>query len=122
MGTPSKDAKTWAMLAHLLALVGLVIPFGNIIAPLIVWLVKKDEHPFVDDQGKESLNYQIGVTILMVLLLAVGTALLAVCVGIVVLALALVLAIAVIIFVIIAAIKANEGVAYRYPGNVRFIK
>src|SRR3954467_5501803 len=53
------DAKMWGMLAHLSSLAGLVIPFGNFIGPLVVWLMKKDQQPFVNDQGKESLNFQI---------------------------------------------------------------
>jgi len=55
-----KDARLWGMLAHLLALSGLVgIPLGTVIGPLIIWLIKRQEIPFVDDQGKESLNFQI---------------------------------------------------------------
>ncbi len=54
-----KDARTWAMLCHIGAFAGYIIPFGHIIAPLVIWLIKKDESPFVDDQGKESLNFQI---------------------------------------------------------------
>ena len=51
------------MLCHLSSLAGSVIPFGNIVGPLVVWLIKKDEYAFVDDQGKESLNFQISITI-----------------------------------------------------------
>ena len=47
---PEKDAKTFGMLAHLSALAGLIIPLGNFIGPLVIWLVKKDTHPFVDDR------------------------------------------------------------------------
>ena len=47
----SKDEKTWAMLCHLSAVAGFVIPFGSILGPLVVWLIKKDEMPFVDLHG-----------------------------------------------------------------------
>ena len=58
-----KDQRTMGMLCHLLAFCGFVFPFGGIIAPLVLWLVKKDEMPFVNDQGKEALNFQITVAI-----------------------------------------------------------
>src|SRR5688572_10608492 len=58
--TPTPDDRTWGMLAHLAALAGFIVPVvGNIVGPLIVWLTKKEQQPFVDDQGKESLNFQI---------------------------------------------------------------
>ena len=55
----SKDEKTWGMLCHISTFCGMIIPFGNILAPLIIWLIKKEELPFVSDQGKEVLNFQI---------------------------------------------------------------
>ena len=63
-GGMSKDEKMWGMFCHLSALAGYIgIPFGNIIGPLIIWMVKKEQFKFVDDQGKESLNFQITITI-----------------------------------------------------------
>ena len=59
----SSDERMWGMLCHLSTFAGYLVPFGNISGPLIVWLVKKDEYAFVDDQGKESLNFQISITI-----------------------------------------------------------
>src|SRR5262245_10976235 len=54
------NARLWGMLAHLTALSGLIgVPFGHILGPLVIWLIKRQEIPFVDDQGKESLNFQI---------------------------------------------------------------
>src|SRR5262249_27436623 len=64
-----KDARLWGMLCHLTALSGLIgIPFGTILGPLIIWLIKRGEIPFVDDQGKESLNFQITVLLAALLL------------------------------------------------------
>ncbi|MEW6113824.1 MAG: DUF4870 domain-containing protein, partial [Thermodesulfobacteriota bacterium] len=61
---PSKQATNWGMLCHLSALLGLVlISFGHILGPLVVWLFKKNDDPFIDEQGKESLNFQISMTI-----------------------------------------------------------
>jgi uncharacterized Tic20 family protein len=110
-----KEARTWAMLCHLGALAGYIIPFGHIIAPLVIWLIKKDESPFVDDQGKESLNFQISITIYAL----AATLLTAIIVGFILLP-------AVVIFdlvmIIVAAVKANDGERYRYPLCIRFIK
>ena len=109
-----KDAKLWGMLCHLAALAGFIIPFGNIIGPLVVWQIKKDI-PFANDQGKESLNFQITVAIAMVICFL----LIFVIVGFILLP---IVALSNLIFIIIAAVKANNGVVYRYPVNIRFIK
>lgn len=61
-----KEERTWAMIAHLSAYAGHFFPLGNIFAPLIIWLLKKDQYPFVADQAKESLNCQITYTIYFV--------------------------------------------------------
>ena len=112
---PSKDARLWAMIAHLAALAGYVIPFGNLIGPLLIWQIKKDEYPFAADQGKEALNFQI--TVLLAILVCVP--LMFVCIGI---PMAMAVGVADLVFIIIAAIKANEGVTYRYPFTLRLIK
>jgi hypothetical protein len=110
-----RDERMWGMLCHLAAFAGLVIPVaGNIVGPLIVYLVKKEEYGFVEDQGKESLNFQITVTILLFIsgiLIVIGIGLL----------LMAVIGIAALVFTIIAAIKANEGEFYRYPWSIRFL-
>lgn len=111
----SKDEKTFGMLCHLSALVGFIIPLGNLIGPLVIWMLKKDEFPFVNDQGKESLNFQISMTIYFV----ISFILMIILIGIL---LAIALALAEIILVIIASVKANEGTAYRYPVTIKFIK
>jgi hypothetical protein len=121
LGQPSKDARTWAMLGHLTSLIGFLIPLANIIAPLVIWLIKKDEHEFVDDQGKESLNFQITMTIVSLVLLVLGFVGSFVCIGFIFFLLLIPLGIAVLVFVIIAAIKSNEGERYRYPMTMRLI-
>ena len=111
-----KEHRTWGLIAHLAALAGFTgIPAANILGPLIVWLIKKDEMPFVDEQGKESLNFQITVTIALLVCIP----LMFVCVGIV---LAVIVGLAALILSIIAGIKANEGRHYRYPFTWRIIK
>src|SRR5262245_46434344 len=60
------DAKTWGIMCHVASFAGYMIPFGNIIGPFIVWQLKKDTSEFVDYNGKESLNFQITVTIALI--------------------------------------------------------
>jgi hypothetical protein len=110
-----RDERMWGMFCHLAAFAGIIIPIaGNIVGPLIVYLLKKDEYSFVDDQGKESLNFQITVTLLLfasglLIIVGIGALLLAV------------IGIAALVFTIIAAVKANEGEFYRYPWSIRFL-
>lgn len=106
--------RTWGMVAHLAALVGFIIPLGNVIGPLIVWMVKKDESSFVDEQGKESLNFQISVSIYAI----VAALLIIVVIGIVLL---IGLALLDLVLVVIAAVKTNNGEKFRYPLCIRFI-
>lgn len=114
-GAPSAEEKQWALFAHLSSLVGIIIPFGNILGPLVIWLIKKDTLPFLDDQGKEAINFNITVLIAAIIsgfliLIFIGFLLLFV-VGIVWL-----------IFTILAAIKVSNGEAYRYPFTLRLLK
>lgn len=111
----SKDERTFGMLCHLLAFAGFIIPLGNILGPLVIWLIKKDEMPFVDDQGKESINFQLT----MLFAFIISAILVVVFIGI---PLLVILAIYQIVVLIIATIKANEGVRYRYPYAIRLIK
>lgn len=111
----SSDERMWGMLCHLSTFAGYLVPFGNILGPLVIWLIKKDEYAFVDDQGKEALNFQISITIYGLVS------------GILILALiGIPLLIAVVIFsvvmTVIAAMKANGGEYYRYPLTIRFVK
>lgn len=113
--TIPKEERTWAMITHLSVLSGFFIPFGNIIAPLVLWLIRKDTMPFVDEQGKEALNFQISITIY-----AIASALLILlAIGIILLPVVLILD---FIFIIVAVVKSNEGVHYKYPLSIRLIK
>ena len=112
---PGKEARTWGMACHLIALSGIIIPFGSILGPVILWVIKKNDDPFIDDQGKESINFQI--TLLIALLVCILLAL--VVIGFF---LMIALGIYAIVMVVIASMKANEGEAYRYPYCIRFIK
>ncbi|WP_010663184.1 DUF4870 domain-containing protein [Marinilabilia salmonicolor] len=109
------DEKNWGMYCHLAAFAGLLIPFGNVIGPLIIWLIKKDEYPHVDAEGKESVNFQITVAIAVM----VAGALSVVLIGV---PLLIAIVIFAVIFVIKAIMETNEGRSYRYPYNLRLIK
>ena len=113
--TPTSEERQMALLAHLSGFAGLVIPFGNIVGPLVMWQVKKDTSPFVADQALEALNFQITFSIVMLLSLL----LIVVLVGILTSA---ALAVAWMVLVVVAAIKANEGTRYRYPFTLRLVK
>ncbi|TVU52447.1 MAG: DUF4870 domain-containing protein [Arthrospira sp. PLM2.Bin9] len=110
-----QESRTWGMIAHLSSFVGYVIPVANIVGPLVIWLLKKDEMPFVEDQAKEALNFQISILIY----LCVSIVLILFLIGIPLLFAVLVFD---LIFTIVAASKANEGIRYRYPLTLRFIK
>jgi uncharacterized Tic20 family protein len=137
-----REERTWAMVAHLSAFAGHFFPFAHIVAPLVVWLSKRETSAFVDDQGKEAVNAQISVTLyaligIPLVVFIVGAPLLGFallthlvvilpalpfCLGAIVLLAMGFIYIANFALVIVAAIAANEGRAYRYPFIVRLVK
>ncbi len=116
-------ARQWGMFAHLSALVGglFTTGYGCFVGPLIIWLVKKDEMPFVDDQGKEALNFNITVTIAFFALLLLTFATFGLGLFIAIPGWT-VIGIYWLVMSIIAAIRANDGEKYRYPICLRLIK
>ena len=109
----SRDARQWAMICHLAGLLGNGI--GFLVGPLAIWLIKRGDDPFIDDQGKEAVNFQITMFIAafvsaLLILLIIGIGLL------------IMVGVSMVVFPIIAAIKASEGKHYRYPISIRFIK
>ena len=126
-GTTSAEERQWAMFAHLSALLGGLLTsgwggsVGFFIGPLVIWLMKKDTMPFVNDQAKEALNFAITISIacvalvmLTILSLEIGALL--------TIPLMMAVGIAALVMIIIAAMKAHEGVAYRYPITLRLVK
>jgi uncharacterized Tic20 family protein len=109
-----RDENMWAMFCHLSTFVGFLIPLGNIIGPLVIWSIKKEELPLVDDQGKEAMNFQISMTIYYIgaIILTIVVIGIPILIGLVLFD---------IIVTIVAMVKAGEGVAYRYPLCIRFI-
>jgi uncharacterized Tic20 family protein len=113
--TQSSDVRTWCVLCHASALLGLFLHFlGHLLGPLIVWLVKRGDSPEIDAHGKESLNFQLS----MLIYDAIAGILCIVLIGIPIL---IILWIMNTVFVIIASIRASEGQLYRYPFTIRFL-
>ncbi len=110
-----KNENSLAMLCHLGSFGGVILPFGNIIVPLIVWLMSKEEYPLVDDQGKESINFQISIFIYSLI-----------CIPLFFVIVGMPLLVAIVIFAVIqvirASIAANNGEKFRYPLCLRIIK
>lgn len=123
---PSAEEKQWALFAHLSALLGAFVTgfwfgWGCFLGPLVIWLVKKDTMPFVNDQGKEALNFNITLAIVGVILLIFSIVTLGI--GLLItIPVGIIVAIGWLVLTIVAAIKASEGVAYRYPVSLRLVK
>jgi uncharacterized Tic20 family protein len=104
--TPTSEERTMAILAHVLNLV------APVIAPLVIYLIKKDESAYVAAHAKEALNFQITVWIV-----TIGLA-----ITIIGLFLVIFVGIAAFILIIVASIKASDNKLYRYPLTLRLIK
>ena len=114
-GAVDQQVRNTAVAAHLSTLAGLVVPFGSVIGPLAVWLTRRDRDPFIDQTGREALNFGISIAIyglgaLVAALMLVGIPLLMVGV------------IAWVVLASLAAVKASQGEAYRYPLTLRLIR
>ena len=121
-GTPTKDERMWAMIIHVSGLVAAsllttMIP-GNVLAPLIIWLIKREGSAFINDQGKEAMNFQITVTLALLACFALMMTVILACVAI---PLMMAIGVYAVIVTIVAAVKSYEGVAFRYPATIRFI-
>jgi uncharacterized protein len=123
----SAEERQWAMFAHLSALLGGFVTagwagsIGCFIGPLVIWMLKKETMPFVDDQAKEALNFNITVAIVFFALFLMT--LLTLGIGIVLtLPLMIIVGLAWLVLTIIASMKANQGERYRYPFALRLIK
>lgn len=124
MGSPgdSNQARMWNMWCHLSALAGFVIPFGNVLGPLLVWQIKKNEFPSVVEHGKAALNFQLTVLIVLLPITVLMLLLIAFCIGFLLIPVGVIIWLAGLVFAVIAGIKANNGEAYRYPWSLTLIK
>ena len=115
--TISKEERNWAMLSHLSGLLAFATLIGGVLGPLVMWMIRKDDMNFAADQAKEALNFQITVIIAMV----VAIILMMVTLGLLFFV-PMIVGLGALVLCIMAAIKVNEGVAYRYPFALRLIK
>ncbi|BAU58044.2 DUF4870 domain-containing protein [Halorhodospira halochloris] len=106
--TPSREERTWGLIAHISGL-------ASFLGPLIVWLIKREEMPFVNDQGKEALNFQINIAIAYI----ISMFLVVIAIGVILMPL---VGLAWLILMIMGTVKANNGEWYRYPFIFRIIK
>ncbi|MCB9273600.1 MAG: DUF4870 domain-containing protein [Lewinellaceae bacterium] len=112
---PDNNEKLWATFSHLGIVAGVIVPFGSVLLPLVIWLVYKEKSEYVSYHAKEALNFQLTMLIGFV----ISAILIFVVIGI---PLLIVLAIIDLVFCIIAAMRANEGERYRYPYTLRLIQ
>ena len=123
----SAEERQWAMFAHLSALAGGILTsgwagsIGCFIGPLVIWMMKKDTMPFVDDQAKEALNFNISVAIVFFVLFVLTLVTLGIG-AILTLPVMVLVGLAWLVLTIIAAMKANQGERYRYPLTLRLVK
>jgi len=116
------DSNNWAMGAHLSALSSLIgVPFGMVLGPLVVWLIKRRDDPFAERHAREALNFNISVTIYEIVLVVAGIVLLIVLIGIFLLIAAALVFVAWLVLTIIAAVRASRGEEYQYPLTLRFV-
>lgn len=111
----SETERNWAMFSHLAGFSGFFVPFGGVIGPLIIWLSKRDDSTWINENGKASLNFQLSMLLYFVLaaplcLIVIGFPIIAI------------LGTLKIIFIIIASVKAARGEEYRYPLAIPFIQ
>lgn len=116
---PTKEEKTFVVLCHLGVFASFIMPLASIIVPLIIWLSKKNESDFIDDQAKEVLNFQLSLILIALILVSM----LFTIVGAIPAIIGFIALGAIsLIFPIIGAIKANDGIYFRYPISFKLIK
>jgi len=112
---PTKEETNMAMLAHLTGGLGALIGLG-FVGPLVIWLMKKEESRFIEDQGREALNFQLTWLIAYIVSGVIGVA------TCILLFLPFIVVCIQLVFGIIGAMKASNGELYRYPITLRMIK
>ena len=110
----ASEERKLAALCHLSSLCGFLIPFGNLVAPVIIWIIYRDKSDFLDKHGKECVNFQISLTIYGI----ISGILSLVIIGFILLPAVIITG---VVLTIMAAVRANEGKNYRYPLTIRFL-
>ena len=114
-GAVAQEIRNSAVAAHLSTFAGLIVPFGSVIGPLAVWLTRRDRDPFIDQAGREALNFGITIAIY-------GSVLLVAALMLVGIPLLIVGVVAWVVLASLAAVKASQGQAYRYPLTMRLVR
>ncbi|MDO9595593.1 MAG: DUF4870 domain-containing protein [Lutibacter sp.] len=121
----TQNDKNYSSITHLSSFAGWIFPFGNVIAPLVLWIAKKNESAYIDNHGKAVVNFQLSLMlysfllallIIPITIFTLGLGLIAVILGIIP------VIILIIVSVISASIKATHGEYYQYPFTIEFIK
>ena len=110
-----EEIRTTAVVAHLSTFAGLIVPFGSVIGPLAVWLTRRDRDPFIDQAGREALNFGITIAIY-------GSVLVVAALMLVGIPLLMAGVVAWVVLASLAAVKASQGQTYRYPLTMRLIR
>ena len=110
-----KQTRLWGMILHLSILSNFIVPLAGIIAPIVIWQMKKTELPGMDAHGKNAVNWVIsafiyGLVCIPLIFLLIGIPIL------------IALAVLSVVFPIIAGIKSNSGETWKYPISIRFLK
>ena len=111
---PTPDERNWAVISHLGALAAALFALGQILVPLGIWLWKKEDSRFIEANARESLNFQISMTIYFV----IAGILAYILIGFFVIA---VLVVVEIVCVVLACVSASRGEVFRYPFSLRLI-
>ena len=108
--------QTWAMVIHLSALIGLLLPLGLVLGPLLVWILKRNDSPFLNREGKKAVNFQLTILIVAFVIGLVSTIIRPL------LAIAFVVGLAGLIFAVMAGVAVNNGKDYKYPFTFNILK
>jgi uncharacterized Tic20 family protein len=119
------NENSWALLIHLSALLhllGATFPGANVVGPLVLWLIKRNDSPYLDEVGKRVLNFQISWAIYFAIVWAAIAILVWILVGFLLIPVAVIMAIVWLIITIIGAMKESNGEPYRFPWTIQFLK
>jgi uncharacterized protein len=123
---PSGDEQSWAVIAHASSFVGFIFPLGNVLCTLIVWLAKRGQMPYVDEQGKEALNFNITLLLVAISVLIAGVFFSYFHKGaaplLMMVSLLIILVPWWLICTIVAMVKVSKGAEFRYPLTLRLVQ
>jgi uncharacterized protein len=119
--TSDREARNWALAGHLSALAGIVVGGLIWLGPLIVYLVKKDAHPYIREHAREALNFNLSIFLYLLVGGIITFFLVLFLVGLLLIPIWFALAIAWLVLTIVGAVKASNGEQYRYPLTIRFL-